>query len=226
MSEHAATYLNQWDSGRAALSSKSSSTAVNVPPPQLESPHSAVPAVGVQDIIADGEEPVDVAEASIQAPGTPVSVLGGPNDVDVTMGSPKVEILENDEPRGSAVQTPDTKPLAVGKGGDAEKHPRDEKQDERKTSKERKASSDIDIVDARWRNIMEEHHKQIDDDADVVEITSWNMLDSNKTTEDHHDAITEAKQVEPGRVFRKGVARVKKLEPKARKGETAAEYVG
>ena len=228
MSEHAATYLNQWNSGRAALSSKSSSTAVNVPAPQLESPRSAVPIVSVQDATAEGEEPGEVAEASIQAPNAPISMPGGPKDVDVTMGSPEVEILEDDPSRSSEVRAPDTKPLAVGKDTDAEKHPRGENQDERKASKEHKASSDADVVDARKRNIMEEHYEQIDDDANDVEMTSWNTLGSIKTTGDgdHPGANAGADQVDPGRIFRKGVARVKKPEPKARKGKTTPEYVG
>ena len=226
MSEHAATYLNQWDSGRAALSSKSSSTTVNVPVPQIESPRSAVPAVNVHDATADGEEPVDVAEASIQAPNTPISMPGGPKVVDVTMGSPEVEILEDGPSRSSEVRTPDNKPWVVGKDRDSEKHPRGENQGESRTSKEHKASNDVDVVDARKRNVMEEHHEQMIDDADDVEITSWNTLDSNKTTEDHPGAIAEAKQPEPGRVSRKGIARVKKPEPKARKGKTTPEYVG
>ncbi len=229
MSEHAATYINQWDSGRATLSSSSKNPAINVPTPQLNRPRSAVPVprphstVEVMDTTADGSEQGETAEPGFQALRTPVTMPSQSIDVGSTMGSPKIEILEADESRRSEAWTPEKNHRTVRKVGEAEKHPRGEKEDGRKTSKEHKASDDADIADARKRSVKEEHTEQIsDDDADDIEITSWKKLDSNKA-EDHLGAHSKAKG---DKSIKKGVAYVKKAEPKGRKVKTTETHVG
>ena len=206
VSDHAAAYLNQWDSGRAALYANSSSTAIDVPAPQLESPRSAVPAVLVQDTTTGGKKLGDVAEDSILAPITPDSGSGGSYEGDVRMGSPEVDIPEDTEPRSGN-----------------EKHLRSEKNDESNTSKEHKAFGDVDVFDARKRDTKEEHeeHPNDDDKDSDVEITSWDTLDSNKTTVDRRGANAETKEIKPHRILKRGVARVKKPEPNARKGKVS-----
>lgn len=243
MSDHAATYLNQWNSGRAALPSSSNGSAVDVPARQLDHPRSPVPALhsrsttSVHDTVASGTEEVEAAEASSQALSAPKSVTEAPRDVDVVMGGPEVEILEDDESRRSEAWALQNNPWTAGtdKGtqkararapepiiwlhaeGTAEKHQRGEKQGERKTSKEQKASGDVDVVDARKRIGKGEHSDQMDDDGSDVEITSWSKLDSNKTTGQHGASNARAKGIESGRKIKKGVAYVKNSEGKGQK---------
>lgn len=252
VSDHAATYLNQWNSGRAALSSSSASTVANVPATQIIHPRSPVPAphshstIDVQDITASGNEPEEAAEASTQALSASSSVSGGTSDVDVAMGDPDVDILEEGESPSSEASTPQTNPWTTGKirdaekarariresisgllaEGKAEKHQRGEKEGIRKTSKEQKASGDVDVVDARKRNGKEKPSEQSDDDVSDIEITSWNKLDSHSTTGKQRGTNAGAKGAGSGRSFKKGVAHVKKPEPKGQKGKTTAPYVG
>lgn len=219
MSDHAAAYLNQWDSGRAALYSKSRGTAIDVSARQPERSRSTIPIVHVQDTATGKKEPQEIAEASTQTSNTPDSGIEGAKDADVIMGSPALEIPDNKEPRSSDLQTPAEDDIrVVVKSMDAEKHPRSEKSDERKTSKEHKVSDDVDVVDARKRDNKNEHPD--DDNDDDMEITSWNKLDGKKTIETHRDANAETKEPRLDRIIKRGVAHVKKPEPKqARKGK-------
>ena len=219
MSDHAATYLNQWDSSRAALSAKSSSATVDVPGPHSEKSRFAVPAVSVLDITGGEKEPEEAAEARTLASITPISVPGQPSDVEIMMGNLEVEILEDDDSRHSEVRTSQYKPRAVRKDRHARKHSRGEKKEDPKTSKEHRVPGDIDVVNARRRNIKEEHPKKIDDEANDVETTFCNKLDSKRMTE---DAVR--KEIKLGRIMKKGVA-VKKPQPKGRK-KTTPTHVG
>ena len=203
MSDHAAAYLNQWNSGRAALSSSSRDSVTNVSPTQLRSP---VPALhprsdtGVQDTVAAGTK--EREEVSSPALGSPMSVTEDPIGVDVVMIDPDVETLEQEEFRRykeyAVNNNPWTKGMAKGaekararapepipglhSDGRAEKHQRGEKNGDGKTSKEQKALDDIDVVGARGRNGKETHSEQIDDDGSDIEITSWKDLHGKKTT--------------------------------------------
>lgn len=217
MSDHAAAYLNQWDSGRAALYSNSRGTAIDVSARQPERPRSTIAIVHVQDTATGKKEPQEIAEASTQTSNTPDSGIEGANDADVVMGSPALEIPDNKGPRSSDLQTPEDDIRVAVKSQDAEKHPRSEKRDERKTSKEHKASDDVDVVDARKRDNKDEHPD--DDDDDDMEITSWNKLDGKKTIENHRDANAETQEPRLDRIIKRGVAHVKKPEPKTRKGK-------
>ena len=206
VSDHAAVYLNQWNLGRAALSSSVSSTPVDVPttrlnhpPPPVPAPHPQASSV-VPDTTASGSESGGAVEAGTQAASAPKPAPGEHENANVVMGSPDIEMLDDDKPpRGDtlAPQEPTSEvekdkiaedahsmapePLsglhAEGEGR-AGKHPRGEKESERETSKEHKSSEDGDVGDARKRNSKE---KQIaDDDGSDIEITSWNKTDSNK----------------------------------------------
>lgn len=224
MSDHAAAYLNQWDSGRAALYSNSRGTATDVPARQPENPRSTIPIVHVQNTTTGEKEPRDVAEASTQTSNTPDSGIEGANDIDAVMGSPALEIPKDKESRSSELQTSEDDTRVAVKSMDTEKRPRSETIDEGKTSKEHKASDDIDVVDARKRdNIKDEHPDDDDDnDDDDMEITAWNKLHSKKTTETHRDTNAETKeQPRLDRILKRGVAYVKKPERKARKGKTS-----
>ena len=219
MSDHAAAYLNQWDSGRAALYSNSRGTAIDVSAREPERPRSTIPIVHVQDTATGKKEPQETAEASTQTSNAPDSGIEGANDADVVMGSPALEIPDNKEPRSSDLQTPEDDIRVVVKSMDAEKHPRSEKSDERKTSKEHKGSDDVDVVNARKRDDRDENPDD-DDDDDDMEITSWNKLDGKKTIEKHRDANAETQEPRLDRILKRGVAHVKKPEPKkARKGK-------
>lgn len=215
MSDHAAAYLNQWNSGRAALYLNSRGTATDVPARQPERPRSTIPVVHVQSATTGEKEPRDVAEASTQTSNTPNSVIEGANDADVVMGCRALEMAEGKEPRSSELQTPEDDIRVAVKSTDAEKHPRSEKSDEGKTSKEHKASDDIDVVDARKRGTKDKHP----DDEDDMEITTWKKLDSEKTME--NDPVTSAETKKPilHRILKRGVAYVKKPEPKALRGK-------
>lgn len=247
MSEHAATYLNQWNSGRAALFSRSSTAAVDEPAAQLDRPRSPIPALhprstpSLKDIQASGSEPTEAAEASTQALSAPIPVSGGPRDADIVMNDPDVEILENDESRRNETRAPQGNPWTVGKEkgaekararvsepisvlqaeGRTEKHQRGEKNGDRKTSKELKASGDVDVVDARKRFSNEEISEQIEDDVSDLEITSWNKVDSKKTVDEHQGMNAGAKGPDLGRMIKKGIAHVKRPEPKVQRGNTS-----
>ena len=224
ISDHAATYLNQWDSSRAALSAKSSSATVDVPAPHSEKSRSAVPAVSVLDITGGGKEPEKAAEAGTLASNTPISVAGRPSDIEIMMGNLEVEILEDDDSRHSDVRTSQNKPRAVGNDGHARKHSRGEKNEDPKTSKEHRVPGDIDVVNARRRNVKDEQPKKSDDEANDVETTSCNKLDSKRMTEDRRDVYAMRKEIKLRRIIKKGVA-VKKPQPKGRK-KTTPTHVG
>ena len=223
ISDHAAAYLDQWDAGRAALSSMTSNTAGHIPAPQPESPRSGAPAIGVQDTTG-GKEVENVVEATIQAPSTPIPVAEGPNDVDVFMGSPGVTILESNQSHSSEVRTAGNNDMEVKK-----KHPRAENNndnDKFHTKKKHKApSSDVELIDPSKRDIQVATlpnwiNNDDDDDDDDLQITSWNKRDSNPTTNNRDssyrgvDAKAKANEVKLDRVMKRGVAYVKKPEPK------------
>ena len=221
MSERAAAYLNQWDAGRAALSTNTSDAAVNFPAPMPESHRSAAPAVGVQDSTAGGEERAEVAEASAKAPSTPVSMPGGSNGVDIVMNSPEAEIPKDDKFPGSEVRLTEDKTRTVVRNREVENHPSRELKDEVETKQEHKASDD------RTSNTKEELPKPIhngDDDTDVEPILMKKM-DNKTATAIHRGASTKTKEPKLDRVIKRGVAYVKKPEPKARKGKMMPKIV-
>lgn len=252
MSDHAATYLKQWDSGRTALSSSSSNTGVNVPTTRLDTSRSPVPALHprsiprVQDIAFGGSDLEKAAEARTRALSAPDSVSGGPNDIDVVMNSPDAEIREDDKSRHSEILALENNPWTAGEDGGtemartsapepisglhaegkAEKHQRGEKKADCKISKEHKVSGDVDVVDARKRNGKAGHSEQSTDDGSDIGITSWNNLDSNKTTAKHRGTNARVKGPESVRTLKKGVAHVKKPESKGQKGKTTATRIG
>ncbi len=133
MSEHAATYLNHWDTARAALSASSNNTAAVAPATQADKFRSPVPArdsrstTVAQDPVASATEEGEVAEASTQAPSAPIDISGEPNDLDVAMGSPDVEgvdvveVLEDDETGRSKSRALENDTPEVGKDESAEK---------------------------------------------------------------------------------------------------------
>ena len=224
MSEHAAAYLNQWNAGRAALSTNTSYTAVNLPAPMPKNPHSAVLAIGLQDSTTGGKERAEVAEANAKAPNTPVSMPGGSNGVDIVMDSPEAEIPEDDKFRSSEVRPKEDKSGTVLRNREVGDHPSSEPKDEVEIKQEHEASSD-------WkRNFEEEHpepiHNDDDDDTDV-ELILWKKTDDKTTTaENHRGANTKTKGNKLDGVIKRGVAYVKKPEPKARKGKMMPKYVG
>ena len=221
MSERAVAYLNQWDAGRAALSTNTSDAAVNLPAPMPESHRSAAPAVGVQDSTADGKERAEVAEASAKAPSTPVSMPGGSKGVDIVMNSPEAEIPRDDKFPGSEVRPTEDKAETVVRNREAGNHTSRELKDEVDIEQEHKASSD------RKSNTKEEHPKRIhhgDDDTDV-EIVLTKKMDNKTTAENHRGASTKTKEPKLDRVIKRGVAYVKKPEPKARKGKMMPKIV-
>lgn len=198
------------------------------------------------NIEASGSEPEEAEEVGIQALTAPTPVAGGPSDGDVLMKDPDVEILEHDESRHGEAWAPQNNPWTIGKEkgaekvrarvpepisvlhveGRTEKHQRSEKKGDRKTSKELKASADVDVVGARKRNSEEEHSEQIEDDVSDTETTSWNNLDSDKTIDKHQGKNAGAKGPSSGRMIKKGIAYVKKQEPKGQKGKMTAKYDG
>lgn len=133
------------------------------------------------------------------------------SDADTVMGRIDAEVLEDDKSPPSEARAPEDN--AAGK------HPRGEKEGGRVTSKEQKASDDVDVVDARRRNGKENDCERIDDEDSDIEIISVNKSNS-KTTEGLQG--TKAGANAPRSSTRKGVARVKKLEAKGRKGKTTA----
>lgn len=243
MSDHAATYVNEWNSGRAALSSSSRDSATNAPRTQLRSPLPALPPrsnTGIQDTVAVGTKEVEAAEFSSPALGSPLSVTESPVGVDVVMIDPDVEYLEQEEIRRykeyAVNNNPWTKGMAKGaekararapepisglhSNGRAEKHQRGEKNGDRKTRKEQKASDDFDVVGARGRNGKEVHSEQISDDGSDIEITSWKDSQGSKTTGKHRGTKAGSKAPESSKTLKKGVAQVKKPERKGQKGKT------
>lgn len=188
-SDHAATYIKQWDSARAALSSISNTTAVNVP--------------ATQHTIINRGEPGEAAEASTPALSAPISAREEPNDVDVVMGNRDAQILDESEPRRSEAKPSQQNPSTTEtkkvqntrvaatesssalhiKGGTHERQ-RGGDGGGQEISKKRKASSDGDVVDARKRN-SKKQIEQINSDDDEVEFVSESKVHSNKTTRDH-----------------------------------------
>ena len=221
MSEHAAAYLNQWDAGRAALSTNTSDTAASLPAPMPKSPRSALPTVGFQDGTAGAKQRADVLEASAKAPGTPVSMPGGSNGIDIVMNSPEAEIPKDDKVRSSAVRRTEVKSGILFKDREVENHTSSELKDNVEIKQEHKAASD------RERDFKEEHPEPIhtgDDDTDL-EVISWKRVNNKTTAENHGGASTKTKEPKLDRVIKRGVAYVKKPEPK-RKGKMVPKHVG
>ena len=218
ISEHAAAYLHQWDAGRAALSTDTSNTAVKYPAPMLESPRSAVPDIGVQGSTAGAEERAEVAEASARAPSIPVPVPGGSNGVDIVMKSPEAEVPEHDKSRRSEVRPTENNSGILIRNKEVGNYTGSELKGNVEIKQEHKGVSD------RQRDIKEEHPKPMhkdDDDADV-EVISWRKVNNKTTAEDQRTKMKEAKL---DKVIKRGVAYVKKPEPK-RKGKAMPKHVG
>lgn len=218
VSDHAATYLNQWNSARASLSSSSNTTAVDAPATLLDHPRSPVPALhpssttSVLIKTASGTDEREVLEDRTRAQSAPMSEIEVASDADTVMGRIDAEVLEDDKSPPSEARAPEDN--AAGK------HPRGEKEGGRVTSKEQKASDDVDVVDARRRIGKEKDCERIDDEDSDIEIISVNKSNSGKTTEGLQG--TKAGANAPRSSTRKGVARVKKPEAKGRKGKTTA----
>ena len=239
VSNHAATYLSQWNSGRAAHSLSPSS--------QLYTTCSSSPALhasstpGIQDINVGASNSREAAEARTKAPSDPDCALGGPSDIDIVITSSDVEEDESRRSEASALGNMPRMPREDGGSeetrfpgpipgllakGRAKKHQRDEKKADRKISKERKASGDVDVVDARGRNSKDKHSEQIDDNGGDTKTTSRNKLDSSRTTKNQGQLNPVAKGLEYVGNYKKGVAYVKKPKPKSRKGKKPARHIG
>ena len=222
MSEHAAAYIYQWGAGRAALSTNTKDAAVNFPALMPENPRSALPAVVVQDSTADGQERAEILEASVKAPDTPVSMPGGSNGVDTVMDSAETELPKDVKFHSSEIRPIEDKSGTVVRNGEVENYTSSELKGNVEIKQEHRATSD------RERNIKGEHPNPFhgeDDDADI-ELLLWKRMNGKKTAEDHSGASTKTKDPKLNRVIKKGVAYVKKPEPKARKGKGMAKYVG
>ena len=239
VSNHAATYLRQWNSGRAAHSLSPSpqlyTTCFSSPTPQAGSMQ------GVQDINVGASDSTEAAEARTEVPSGPDCALGGPSDIDIVSISP--DVREDDsrrsealaleelpkEPRenGGSEETrfPGPIPSLLAEGR-AKKHQRDEKKADRKISKEHKASGDVDVVDARGRNSKASRSGQIDDTGGEIENTLRNKLDSSRTTKNKGEANAVAKGLEHVKNYKKGVAYKKKPASKGRKVRKPAKPVG
>ena len=229
VSNHAATYLRQWTSGRAAHSLS--------PGPQLYKTWSSSPplqagsTLGVQDINVGARNSIEATEARTKALSGPDCAPGGPSDIDIVMISP--DVREDDSHRSEALALEEMPrqhrenggfeetrflgpiPSLVAEGR-AKKHQRDEKKADRKISKEHKVSGDVDVVDARGRKSTASRSGQIDDNGGDSENTLRNKLDSGRTvTKGEANAV--AKGLEYVKSYRKGVAYVKKPAPKGRK---------
>ena len=239
VSNHAATYLLQWNSGRAAHSLS--------PSPQLYTTCFSSPTVQAgstqrgQDINVGASDSTEAAEARTETPSSPDCALGGPSDIDVVMTSP--DVREDDsrpcealaleempsEPRenGDSEETrfPGPIPSLLAEGR-AKKHQRDEKKADRKISKERKVSGDVDVVDARGRNSKASRSGQIDGNGGDIENTLRNKLDGSGTTTNKGEAKAVAKGLEHVKNYKKGVAYRKKPASKGRKVKKPAEHIG
>ena len=238
-SDHAATYLRQWNSGRAAHSLS--------PGPQLYTSCSSSPPLqagstpGVQDINVGARDSIEAAEARTEAPSGPDCAPEGPSDIDIVMTSPDAreddpccsETLAVDEipkkPRenGSSEDTrfPGPIPSRIAEGR-AKKHQRDERKADRKISKKHKAVGDVDVVEARGRNSKASRSGQIDDNGGDIENTLRNKLDSSRTTKHKGEANAVPEGLEYVKNYKKGVAYVKKRPSKGRKGRKPARHIG
>lgn len=251
MSDHAATYINQWNSGRAALPSRSRSSTADVPPAQLRSPvlalhpRSNTGVQDVQDTVAAGPKGGEAAEVSSPSVNSAASATEDPNGIDAVMSDTDVEIHEDEESRRHKASAANNNPWTIGmaKGaekararapepipelrsdGRAEKHQRGEEEGDGKPSNEQKVSGDIDVVDANGRKEGKENlSEKIDDDGGSdIEITSWKSLNSNKSSGRIQGTKARAKE---SRTVKKGVAQVKNPERKGRKAKATAARVG
>ena len=222
ISEHAAAYLHQWDAGRAALSPNTSNRVVKFPASMLENPRSAVPAIGVPGSTAGAEERAEVAEASARAHSIPVPVPGGSNGIDIVMHSPEAEVPEDDKSRSSEVRPTKNNSGILIRNQNIGSHTSSELKGNVEIKQEHKAAGN------GQRDIKGEHpklmHKDDDDDADV-EVISWKKVNNKTTAEDHRGASAKTKEAKLDRVIKRGVAYVKKPEPK-RKGKAMPKHVG
>ena len=239
VSNHAATYLRQWNSGRAAYSLSQS--------PQLYTTCFSSPTLqagstpGVQDINVGASDSIEAAEARTEAPSGPDCALREPSDIDIVMTSP--DVGEDDSRRSEALaleempgeprengdfeetRFPGPIPSLLAEGR-AKKHQRDEKKADRKIRKEHKASGDVDIVDARGRNSQVSRSGQIDGNGGDIEKTLRSKLDSSRMTTDKGEANAVPEGLKYVKNYKKGVAYVKKPASKGRKGKMPARNIG
>ena len=223
MSNRAAAYIDQWNFRRAAQSSNSRSSTTEVRLPGLNRSCSVISTshpqslVNVNDTTEDEDEPGEDVEASMQAASSPISVA---KSEEVS----HVNAVTDSKFRRGGARILRFQYKKVEKDTDGENHMRrDGSDDGKKTSKEYKGSGDLDVVDARKRGIKEEHHhsQQIDDEASDVEIVSWNNRLRNKSSEKNHGTNVQATEQKSGRTMKKGVAFVKKPEPKRKRKQSS-----
>ena len=238
-SGHAATYIDRWNSGRAALSSNSGSrrsSTVEARVPELNRPRFTIPhphqqpSVIVNDTTDDEDEAGEDADVSMQTGSNPMSVTesGGANHhVDAVIDSAGVAVLKDDESRRDGAGTPDSESEKVETDEDGGKYvessDENDYDDDGKTSKERKGSGDVDVADARSkrRGSKEAYAEQTDDDASDVEVTAWNKRLRTRNAENDRGSNTKTTQQKSSGTMRKGVAVVKKpvAKGRARKGK-------
>ena len=124
MSDHAATCLNQWNSGRAALSSSSRNNAADVPHTQLRP---TVPTLHprsnnrVKNTVTARAKEGEAADVNSPTLISPMSVTKGLISVDVVMIDPDVKILEHEEPRRYKAWAVSHNPWTMGMAKGAEK---------------------------------------------------------------------------------------------------------
>ena len=239
VSNHAATYLRQWNSGRAAPSLSRS--------PQLYTTCSSSPTLQagstpeVQDTNVRASDSIEAAEARTKATSGPDCALGGPSDIDIVMTSP--DVREDDSRRSETLALEEMPRKSRENGGSEDtrfpgpipsliadgrvkKHQRDEKKADRKTSKEHKAMGDVDVVDARGRNSKASRSRQIDDSGGDIEKTLRNKLDGSRTINHKGEANAVPEGLEYVKKYKKGVAYVKKPASKGRKWRKLARHIG
>ena len=143
----------------------------------------------------------------------PATESGGAKHFNAVITSADVVIIkDDDEPHSEWEWTPKSESGRVEIDGDGETHVRSDEDADGKTRKESKGSGDLDVVDARKRRGTKEE-EQTDDDASDVEIVSWRRV-RDQRTEKHRGTIAEVTGQKSGRTMKKGVAVVKKPEPK------------
>ncbi|KAM0803548.1 hypothetical protein BDR22DRAFT_818745 [Usnea florida] len=232
VSNHAATYLRQWNSGRAAHSLSQS--------PQLHtacsssSPLQTGSTPAIHNINVGARDSIEAAGARTEAPRGPDCALGGPSGMDIVTRSP--DVREDDSRRSEALaleemrrkprenagseetRFPEPTPSLIAEGR-AKKHQRDEKKADRNISKKHKASGNVDVVDPWGRNTKASCSGQIDDNGGDIENTLRNKRDSSRTTTNKRQANAVPKGLEHLKNYKKGVAYPKKPEPQGRKGK-------
>ncbi len=247
MSEHAATYINHWDTARAALSASSNNTAAVAPATQADKSRSPVPArdsrstAVAQDNVASATEEGEVAEASTQAPSAPIDISGEPNGLDVAMGSPDVEgvevveVLEDDEPSRSKSRALENDTPEIGEDESAEKARIETPEPSSRLHAEGRAEKHQRSEEKDDRTISKKQKGM--GDVDVVDARKRNSKQEQleQSDDDSSDVeITFSRKLDSNKTSdrhrgtdagakglepgNRGVARVKKPKPKGRKG--------